>query len=287
LSESAASTACWLCGAATSSDPVLGELGYQRCPECDFVFSPQRGSDELRELYDDDYFEQYGFDDSYQQDLADRRFEAGKRLEYIDRWQGAGRGELLEIGSASGVFLASAREHGYSVTGVEPAENLAQEAIKNFGVTVYSGMIEDLQLAEESFDVVCGWHVLEHIAEPKNVVTELARLLKPGGLICFEVPNYESTIAQKEGVAWPQLFPEHHVSQFGPHTISRLVAACGLAVVDIETDALVSYVPAAKLLRSPLMLAAQGRFFARTRVSPFRPDPARHELLRVAARKPA
>src|SRR5215217_1903968 len=98
---------CWTCGTAASPDARFPNLGYVRCPECDLVFAPSSSLARLRELYRDEYFEDYGMEGVYDEHADQRRQEALARARWLRR-SGPPTGRLLEVGCASGWFLAHA-----------------------------------------------------------------------------------------------------------------------------------------------------------------------------------
>src|SRR4051812_13186825 len=109
--------ACWACGAPSAATDEFLPARYQRCPDCGLVFQPERHADELRELYDEEYFSDCAGGDDYAADDAQRRHEAKVRIRRLRGLAPAGR--LLEIGAASGHFLAAARQAGYDAVGIE------------------------------------------------------------------------------------------------------------------------------------------------------------------------
>lgn len=278
----AGDSACWVCENASTPDPTYGRLGYYRCENCNFLFSPERGREELRALYNDSYFEEYGGDESYKADESARRYEARCRLDHMAQWMTGG--DLLELGSATGIFLDQAQQAGFRVVGVEPNASLAEEAARRFSVQVHPGLVEDLKLPDSSFDAVCGWHVLEHITQPQEALTVIRRLLRPKGLLFFEVPNFESAASHIDGPNWSPLDPQHHVSQYGPETLTSLVSGSGFEVLSVDTIAFGAYILPWRVVRNPRNAAFLARCALRTRSRPRRSHPTRHELLRIAAR---
>jgi 2-polyprenyl-3-methyl-5-hydroxy-6-metoxy-1,4-benzoquinol methylase len=53
--------------------------------------------------------------------------------------------------------------------------------------------IQDLPHADETFDTVISCETIEHVPEPKQALTELARVIKPGGKLILTCPNYLGT----------------------------------------------------------------------------------------------
>ena len=270
---------CWACGDLPVVDETYAAVGLRRCPRCGLLFAA--GPERPQAAYDAEYFEQYAEGDAYEEDPAQRRYEARARIRYMSRFSSGGR--LLEVGAAAGYFLEAAAQAGFEVTGIEPAAPVAQRAAERVGVPVLSGLIEDLDLPEEAFDVVCAWHVVEHIPDPAPQLRRLRDGLRPGGHLLIEVPNVGSVIACRRGAEWFHLAPEYHVSQFAPESLTSLLSRVGFDVVDVETISALSYLRPGRAVR-PRSLVAFAKEAAVVRLPPTR-HPWKHELLRAAARR--
>jgi putative addiction module CopG family antidote len=101
---------------------------------------------------------------------------------------------VLDIGCGSGFYLAALREAGWDGEGIEPGETAAQFARKHCGLPVHNSNAEEALAAcrDGSFDLVTMWHVLEHLPDPAKVLAEVRRILRPGGTLMLEVPNFSS-----------------------------------------------------------------------------------------------
>ena len=91
---------------------------------------------------------------------------------------GNASGRLLEIGAASGYFLDAAQKAGFSVSGIEPVTEVAEQARAQFGIGIAIGFLEDIALEPRSLDVVCAWHVLEHLRDPADAVERVSGVLR-------------------------------------------------------------------------------------------------------------
>ncbi|MFM1848837.1 MAG: hypothetical protein RL417_2311 [Pseudomonadota bacterium] len=93
---------------------------------------------------------------------------------------------LLELGCGSGALLEALLPRDGKTIGVDYSRAMLDEAKRNLGekasgVELRLGELEHLPLADESVDVAVACMVLHHIAQPKNVILEAARVLKRGG----------------------------------------------------------------------------------------------------------
>ena len=68
----------------------------------------------------------------------------------------------------------------------------AIEAVReNLGLPAFAGTLPHDDLEAESFDLVTMWHSLEHVHDPKRVLSEARRLLRSGGRVAIAVPNFD------------------------------------------------------------------------------------------------
>jgi SAM-dependent methyltransferase len=91
------------------------------------------------------------------------------------------------------------------------------------------GTLRDAELEPASFDAVTMWDVAEHLIDPLSDVREIARILKPGGLLLVHTIDVESPFARAMGRRWPWLVEMHNYF-FSPATLAALVEKAGLYV---------------------------------------------------------
>jgi len=93
---------------------------------------------------------------------------------------------VLDAGCGSGRVFKYALADGCSVVGVDVGVELAENG--NVGARV-RGDIQRLPFAGSSFDAVLASHVMEHLMQPDEALTEIARVLRPGGRFLLLTPN--------------------------------------------------------------------------------------------------
>jgi SAM-dependent methyltransferase len=228
-SAPAQATNCLVCG-ATRAEQRFVQRGYPvfRCTGCSLEFvAPIPSASELADYYNRGYAVP-----------LDRYAAAGHRniarIAELERWCPS-RGRLLEFGASYGHSLAAARERGWDVAGVELSPTASQFARTHFGLAVFNCDLADAPLADGSFDAVIGWHVLEHVRDPKEQLLRLWALLKPGGVLGLRVPNIESFGARVAGEWWPWMCPPAHLWFFSAATLPRLLRTCGFEVMEVKT----------------------------------------------------
>jgi len=99
-------------------------------------------------------------------------------------------GRILDIGCCGGFLLRYFAEQGWDVLGLEPGRAAFEWATKKSRVPAKPIFFE-LAAEEELglFDAVHLAFVMEHVREPKEFLQKIRRILKPGGVVCIEVPN--------------------------------------------------------------------------------------------------
>jgi len=128
------------------------------------------------------------------------------------------RGNLLDIGAGTGDFLNYATKKKWKTTGAEPNQKAKELALKK-GVLMVENTTE---LAENSFDIITLWHVLEHIPNIDAQLLELKRLCKPNGHIVVAIPNYKSYDAKYYKEFWAGYDAPRHLWHFSKTAIEKL-----------------------------------------------------------------
>lgn len=227
---------CRLCGGAAHG-VIRHASGYaiRQCDACGLRFlDPQPAPDETRELYSEHYFQSpdglaRGYS-AYVDTAEEHRATFRQRLRYLPE-PAAGR-RLLDVGAAAGYFVEQARLTGWDAQGLEPSRWAAAYARERLGVPVTEGTLDSVRQPTASFDVVTFWEVIEHLPDPRGFLTEVRRILKPGGTILLSTPDSGSLVARLLGRRWLgwQKIPEH-LFFFDEATLVRLLAETGFDVV--------------------------------------------------------
>ena len=223
---------CPLCN-STRHDPWRAKDGYEvvRCADCSFVFSKDYPSaDFLRKFYEPTY-----------QPEGDTFIPAGgflRRLKYrvFSRWISGYFPKdkpirTLEVGCGQGDFLNSIKNNPrFEGQGIDYAEAPLAYA-KSQGLNVQKGDIQSLGIPDASFDLVIAIHVLEHVHDLNRTLSEMSRILRPGGLlfaVCPSVTHFKSLMA---GENWKYLGPPGHLWYLSPKTFAAFVLKNGFSKV--------------------------------------------------------
>jgi len=137
---------------------------------------------------------------------------------------------VLEIGCGDGFFLKEALQKGFRrVCGVEPSADAIANADPLIRGHIHEGAIESGAFEPESFSLICGFQVLDHLAHPNDVLGRCMRLLVPGGAMYWICHDIGARIPRLLGRRCPMIDIEH-VVLYDRHTIAALFERNGFLV---------------------------------------------------------
>jgi len=176
------------------------------------------------------------YDAGYAEEAAPVSF-LPKRLDNIIAGFATSRstGRLLDVGFGSGYLLDAARRAGWQVSGVELA-GASVERAKRRGIDTFHGTLVDAHYEAGSFDVVVAAEVLEHIIEVVPVLTEIERVLRPGGLLWATTPHGRGVSARLLGASWSVIAPPGHIQLFSRGGIRALLQRTGFVRVSVAAE---------------------------------------------------
>ncbi|OQW30918.1 MAG: methyltransferase type 11 [Nitrospira sp. SG-bin1] len=192
------------------------------CRACGLVWSDPRPHD-ARQFYEEEYRLSYKHTYSPKPKHVLRAGHVAlSRFEKIERLL-LNRKAVLDVGTGGGEFAYLLQSLGHRVCGIEPNRGYADYSIREYGLTVQVGFVQDATFPLDSFDVVTIWHVLEHTEDPGSILALLRSWLKPDGTLVVEVPNVEATCQSPRST-----FHEAHLYNFNVVSLRRLAKKHGL-----------------------------------------------------------
>lgn len=136
--------------------------------------------------------------------------------------------DFLDVGSNFGFMVEAAARQGFRAIGVEVNRTLVGAARAQFPDRSFvAGSLEEQQFGARRFDVVYCSEVIEHTADPRLFLTQLAAVMRPGGLLYLTTPHireYRKRRFAKMGA------PDHKL-YFNDANLRRLLQQCGFATV--------------------------------------------------------
>ena len=243
---------CW-CG-SRKLEPF--SKNYIRCNHCLTLISSPRKPDEFYNVQNDD-FDFYGKDYwlNHQNELGFPDIIKRSREDLSERcvyWLKSilshkmPLGKSLELGCSHGALVALMKFNGFEAQGLELSNWVVQFATKTFGIPVFCGKIEELNVEPNSLDCIVMIDVLEHLTTPLETLNLVARALKRDGILVIQTPCYrdiESTYEQmvdKQDVFLQMMKEKEHLYLFTVNGLKILLNKIGLNLM-IEEKPLFPY----------------------------------------------
>jgi SAM-dependent methyltransferase len=239
-------TSCLLCGEAACT-PLMqtkdrlchlpGSFRLVRCDACGLVYLSPRPTRESMDFYYPKAYDPFLTTSFRDLPLIERlgvRYGLHKRCRLVSSLLQGGR--LLDVGCATGRFLAAMRQiPGWEVMGVEPSPSAAEFARAACGLEVHVGDLPSARFPDAYFDIVTMWDVLEHLAAPLETLREVRRVLKSDGYLVIRTPSLDSLDARVFGPFWAGLDSPRHLAIFSRRTVTRLLERSGFALRRLRT----------------------------------------------------
>jgi 2-polyprenyl-6-hydroxyphenyl methylase / 3-demethylubiquinone-9 3-methyltransferase len=118
---------------------------------------------------------------------------------------------VLDVGCGGGLLSEQFAAEGCNVVGLDQSAPTLEAATAHalasgLAIEYRQGNAQALPFQDTQFDVVCCCDVLEHVDSVQQVITEIARVLKPGGMVCLDTINrtwLSKLLAIKVAQDWP------------------------------------------------------------------------------------
>lgn len=216
---------------------TVDSISVIECTSCGFKhIDPLPTDAELEQLYEEEFYatERPRYFSDAEEDLA---WWMATYRNYFSLLESNTEGRrILDIGSGPGYFLRAGMERGWDVLGIEPSSDACAYA-REKGVPVVQDFFSYERAKEHGlFDVVHASMVLEHVPNPIQMIEDMKKMLRPGGIIAIFSPN-DYTPFQKvlrEGKQFPPwwVVPTHHLNYFNVASLQALLTRMGTQVVD-------------------------------------------------------
>jgi SAM-dependent methyltransferase len=141
---------------------------------------------------------------------------------------------FLDVGCGAGTLLQAAERANWAAEGVEVSRS-SVENVRKLGLKVFHGTLEEANFPDDYFDVIAAIEVIEHVLEPKPLVGEIARILRPGGLFWGSTPHGRGVSAKTVGTDWSAVCPPDHLQLFSASGMKNMFRQAGFSKIQIDT----------------------------------------------------
>lgn len=226
---------CPLCSLTATAVLRFRRSGYciYSCKNCSLLFVyPRPSPQNLMEIYSPDYFCR-GSKYLIEGDMAAMELPDPNdlfKVELLRRYKAGS--SVLDVGCATGGFLKCAEQAGYQVMGVEVSAFAAQKAATK-GLKIMNCDLPAAGLPTGQYDAVTLWDVIEHLDNPLPTLTEVYRLLRPGGVLFLTTGDAGSRWAKIAGRYWQLLTPPQHLYFYNLRSLGKALELSGFFLKDV------------------------------------------------------
>ena len=198
-------------------------INYCKCESCKlFFFNPPA-------VGDGKFYEMLQTNDWY---YVKDKYEYSVALKYISN-----KCSVLEVGSGAAFFAEYVGADRY--VGLEFNDKAIARAKLN-GITLLKEPIEfHAHFAQEMYDVVVSFQVLEHVLDPAAFIKGCLLALKPGGKLIVAVPSADGCFS--EAVNHLLDMPPHHLTRWTHEALVSIANIYGLTIKKIEYEPVAIY----------------------------------------------
>nr|WP_321443986.1 class I SAM-dependent methyltransferase [uncultured Cohaesibacter sp.] len=229
---------CPRCGA--KCDHVLtaklrrGEGVVYHCPSCDLGFLDGKPFD-VKAFYESEYRKSVSHKAEGTSTHAEEMFTIYSRfqkqrldliLPHITP-----QTDLLELGASAGQFLTHLEGKANRLCAIELDLDCCAFMADRFAFEISSDFFSDSPFADQTFDIVCSFQVLEHTPDPVAFLKDVYQALKPGGRAFIEVPNlYDPLLTTWKVPSYTQFYYHaEHLFYFSGEALKQACRDAGFA----------------------------------------------------------
>ena len=158
------------------------------------------------------------------------------------------KASVLEIGCSEGILLSEISKLGFDVKGIEPSMAGSKRASRK-GLDVVTGYFPNLAITGQ-FDAVILSHVLEHVSQPFEMLSEVIDKISPKGYLLLVQANYQGAIPKLYKEKWYAWSVHEHYWHFTPEGLKGITRQLKLHTVECEFSSLVHWGRVVKLLQT-------------------------------------
>lgn len=244
---------CIFCGSRNlelliPAEALPDKVGVFKCIHCELVFLESRTGENELDREETAYWDDEEQKKIYMREKVQEVFlkEFNGRLSAIEALRPQ-KGKLLDVGCGVGHFLATAKNRGWEVEGLDISQTASLAAKELYGLKVCVGTLEDPSLPKSYFGVVSLWDVIEHIRRPLHNVEAANKLLQMGGILAMKTPN-EAGFFKQVVLALYRIFGKRaafllkyvyyvpHYFSYSKKSMTILLRLCGFEIIRYETD---------------------------------------------------
>ena len=218
---------CIYCGGESRSWCV-DSTGILECSSCGAVYkNPMPTDAQLEDMYKE-YYSESNIDGSTTQMLSSQA-STKNHGKFIEKMLKPGM-RVLDYGAGTGDLVEALKSSNCTIDGVEFSKEAIKVARDRYDLNFFSSL-DDLMEKSYEYDLILCVEVVEHLAEPGQVLKALSQLLKPGGEIYITTPNRNGLQSRLKKCNWKEAIKPFHLVLFNYKYLKKLLVENGYVSV--------------------------------------------------------
>ncbi|MFC2170259.1 class I SAM-dependent methyltransferase [Acidobacteriota bacterium] len=168
-------------------------------------------------------------DPLYQEEALGRSKNFARILSFLEKFHPS-RGNIFDVGAATGILMNIARERGWEPAGIEPSCWAVEVAAQKYDLQLYEGYFESARLKQNYYTSVTMVDFIEHIPCPLGAVRKAYEILASNGTLCVVTPDINSLAAKTMKGKWWHYRPAH-LAYFSLESITHLLSHAGFRIL--------------------------------------------------------
>lgn len=171
---------------------------------------------------------------------------------------------LLDFGCGWGEFLATCERFGFDSHGIDFSPDRRQQGSVNIFPSLSD--LKESGYGDKPFHVVTMFEVLEHVANPSEILNSLSEIIVPGGILILETPDCTGVTDIITDWDYRKIHPLSHINAFTKKTLCSIAEKAGFKFIDSElayttSDSIQAIKTAVKRLIKPLSNNSTQQYF--------------------------
>lgn len=142
-------------------------------------------------------------------------------------------GHWLDIGCGAGLLIALAQRAGFTGEGIELNADRRSAAATQTRAKIHGVPVEAIEYPDDTFDVISMINVFSHLTSPAETLTELRRILKPGGVLIMATGEMTDGVQKSHMLNWNL---GDHLHFLGDRTLDRYSERIGFNVLERQRN---------------------------------------------------
>ena len=159
-----------------------------------------------------------------------------EKISWIGKYTPSTAGDALDLGCGAGLYSTWLADRKWRVNALDINE---PPPLKNIQTRAHN-LEQGLPFPDGSFDLILAWDILEHLVEENQMWKEIARILRPGGILLGSVPHNGDQRLQKYNLIFKHHIDKTHQREYSSKDIEERLRLARLELQAIELKGPVS-----------------------------------------------